>query len=163
MAFSADSSYAKGGELIGAPVWRSPEVFLNISWGPPTDIWSFGTMVNRSSNASLTFLQVLTVLSWYRSSVLSSEATMISSTLPMMAFPTITRGTSSRFSSSNLSSSDPSKIHTRSCWIGNELMRWQVLRKSCRRNGLIVKQMYGLCPIRLAVFYQKIMLSSLEL
>ncbi|PYI29075.1 putative serine/threonine protein kinase [Aspergillus indologenus CBS 114.80] len=39
---SADSAHAKDGDLIGAPIWRSPEAHLRIGWGPATDIWSFG-------------------------------------------------------------------------------------------------------------------------
>lgn len=41
----SDSPYAKDGDLIGAPIWRSPEAQLRIGWGTPTDIWSFGTLV----------------------------------------------------------------------------------------------------------------------
>ena len=43
--FPSSSSYAKKGELIGAPIFRSPEACLNIPWGTSTDIWSFGAMV----------------------------------------------------------------------------------------------------------------------
>ncbi|KAB8257634.1 kinase-like domain-containing protein [Aspergillus pseudonomiae] len=38
----ADSAYAKDGDLIGAPIWRSPEAHLRLSWGTARDIWSFG-------------------------------------------------------------------------------------------------------------------------
>ncbi|KAE8146934.1 putative serine/threonine protein kinase [Aspergillus avenaceus] len=41
----ADSAYAKDGDLIGAPIWRSPEAHLRLHWGTATDIWSFGTML----------------------------------------------------------------------------------------------------------------------
>ncbi|KAE8351909.1 putative serine/threonine protein kinase [Aspergillus coremiiformis] len=41
----ADSAYAKDGDLIGAPIWRSPEVHLRLSWGTATDIRSFGAML----------------------------------------------------------------------------------------------------------------------
>lgn len=41
----ADSAYAKDGDLIGAPIWRSPEAQLRIGWGTQTDIWSFGALV----------------------------------------------------------------------------------------------------------------------
>ncbi|KAK3169422.1 hypothetical protein OEA41_008805 [Lepraria neglecta] len=30
------------GHIIGAAVFRSPEAMLNLRWGTPTDIWSFG-------------------------------------------------------------------------------------------------------------------------
>ncbi|PTU25587.1 hypothetical protein P175DRAFT_0430052 [Aspergillus ochraceoroseus IBT 24754] len=41
----ADSAYAKDGDLIGAPIWRSPEAQLRIGWGTQTDIWSFGALL----------------------------------------------------------------------------------------------------------------------
>lgn len=41
---AADSAYAKNSDLIGAPIWRSPEAQLRIGWGTPTDIWSFGVL-----------------------------------------------------------------------------------------------------------------------
>lgn len=41
----ADSAYAKDSDVIGAPIWRSPEAQLRIGWGTPTDIWSFGAIV----------------------------------------------------------------------------------------------------------------------
>ncbi|KFZ09115.1 hypothetical protein V501_05700 [Pseudogymnoascus sp. VKM F-4519 (FW-2642)] len=40
-----DSIFAKDRDIIGAPIWRSPEAQLQIGWGTPTDIWSFGTML----------------------------------------------------------------------------------------------------------------------
>ncbi|EPE32179.1 Protein kinase-like (PK-like) [Glarea lozoyensis ATCC 20868] len=40
----ADSKWAKECDMIGAPVWRSPEAQLQIGWGSPTDIRSFGTV-----------------------------------------------------------------------------------------------------------------------
>ena len=40
-----DSVFAKDRDIIGAPIWRSPEAQLQIGWGTPTDIWSLGTMV----------------------------------------------------------------------------------------------------------------------
>ncbi|PLN76228.1 kinase-like domain-containing protein [Aspergillus taichungensis] len=39
------SAYARDGDLIGAPIWRSPEVHLQIGWGAATDIWSFGAFL----------------------------------------------------------------------------------------------------------------------
>ncbi len=33
------------GHIIGAAIFRSPEAMLNLRWGPPTDIWSWGTTV----------------------------------------------------------------------------------------------------------------------
>ena len=34
------------GHAIGATMFRSPEAMLNLRWGAPTDIWSFGTTVS---------------------------------------------------------------------------------------------------------------------
>lgn len=31
--------------VISAAIFRSPEVQLNLRWGPPTDIWSLGATV----------------------------------------------------------------------------------------------------------------------
>ncbi len=42
----ASSTHAKNGELIGAPIFRSPEASLRLPWGTATDIWSFGAMVS---------------------------------------------------------------------------------------------------------------------
>ncbi|TVY78112.1 Serine/threonine-protein kinase US3-like protein [Lachnellula suecica] len=33
----------ENGHVIGAHMFRSPEAMLNLKWGTPTDIWSFGT------------------------------------------------------------------------------------------------------------------------
>jgi hypothetical protein len=44
-AVSEDSKFAKDGHIIGAGYTRSPEAALQISWGIPTDIWSFGNAV----------------------------------------------------------------------------------------------------------------------
>ncbi|KAH6724013.1 putative serine/threonine protein kinase [Leptodontidium sp. MPI-SDFR-AT-0119] len=41
----ADSVFAKDRDIIGAPIWWSPEAQLQIGWGTPTDIWSLGTML----------------------------------------------------------------------------------------------------------------------
>lgn len=40
-----DSEFAKRGQLIGAAFTRSPEASLQLPWGTPTDIWSFGTAI----------------------------------------------------------------------------------------------------------------------
>ena len=34
------------GHIIGAAIFRSPEAMLNLRWGTPTDIWSFGATVS---------------------------------------------------------------------------------------------------------------------
>ncbi|KAK2754807.1 hypothetical protein FQN54_006700 [Arachnomyces sp. PD_36] len=39
------SRYCIDRDEIGTPIWRSPEAQLGLQWGPPTDIWSFGTMI----------------------------------------------------------------------------------------------------------------------
>ena len=36
------------GHVIGAAIFRSPEAMLNLRWGTPTDIWSFGATVSYS-------------------------------------------------------------------------------------------------------------------
>ena len=40
-----NSRFCEDQDEIGTPIWRSPEAQLGLKWGPPTDIWSFGTMV----------------------------------------------------------------------------------------------------------------------
>ncbi|KAI1422302.1 kinase-like domain-containing protein [Xylaria sp. FL1777] len=42
---SQDSNIAKEGRLIGAAFTRSPEAMLQLSWGTPTDVWSFGNAI----------------------------------------------------------------------------------------------------------------------
>ena len=42
----ADSAFANDRDVIGAPIWRSPEAQLQIGWGTPTDIWSLGAMAS---------------------------------------------------------------------------------------------------------------------
>ncbi|KAI1161900.1 serine/threonine protein kinase [Nemania serpens] len=39
---SQDSTFAKEGHIIGAAFTRSPEAMLQLAWGTPTDVWSFG-------------------------------------------------------------------------------------------------------------------------
>ncbi len=48
-AVHVDSRYALDGELIGAPIFRSPEAHLQLRWGTATDIWSFGTTASLRS------------------------------------------------------------------------------------------------------------------
>jgi hypothetical protein len=47
-----DSPWARDCDMIGAPIWRSPEAMLQIGWGTPTDIWSFGALVSNISASS---------------------------------------------------------------------------------------------------------------
>ena len=42
----SDSSYARNGDPIGTPIFRSPEAHLQMKWGTATDSWSFGAMVS---------------------------------------------------------------------------------------------------------------------
>lgn len=114
---SADLSYAKEGNPIEAPVWRSPEITLDIPLGSPPDTWSFGTMVRRSLTASLTFPRVLTDLSGYRLPVLSLEAITMFPNPRTTTFPPNTPCTPSRSSPSTSTSSAPSRICTESCWL----------------------------------------------
>ncbi|KAL4928969.1 kinase-like protein [Aspergillus undulatus] len=37
-----DSGHARDGDLIGTPIFRSPEPHLQLPWGTETDSWSFG-------------------------------------------------------------------------------------------------------------------------
>ena len=50
--YSVDSEYATTGTLVGAPIWTSPEVLMEMPWNTATDIWSFGTMVASSPSHS---------------------------------------------------------------------------------------------------------------
>jgi serine/threonine protein kinase len=43
--YPADSHWATSGSMVGAPIWTSPEVLMNLPWNTATDIWSFGAMV----------------------------------------------------------------------------------------------------------------------
>lgn len=43
---SQKSKFAQEGHLIGADFTRSPEAMFQLSWGTPTDIWSFGNAVS---------------------------------------------------------------------------------------------------------------------
>lgn len=44
--YPVDSEWATSGEFVGAPLWTSPEVHLNMPWNTATDIWSFGATVS---------------------------------------------------------------------------------------------------------------------
>lgn len=50
------SNFCKDRDEIGTPIWRSPEAQLGLQWGPPSDIWSFGTMVIVIYASLFTFL-----------------------------------------------------------------------------------------------------------
>lgn len=48
LADCGDSTHVDSVEelhTIGAPIFRSPEAMLDLVWGTPTDIWSFGATV----------------------------------------------------------------------------------------------------------------------
>jgi hypothetical protein len=51
-----DSSYARNGDSIGTPIFRSPEAHLQMSWDTATDIWSFGAMASTSEMSSGQYL-----------------------------------------------------------------------------------------------------------
>ena len=59
-AVRVDSMFAKDRDIIGAPIWRSPEAQLQIGWGTPTDIWSLGTMASAISAPPPTYLLYMT-------------------------------------------------------------------------------------------------------
>lgn len=42
-----DHQHAREGTPIGAAIWRSPESLFGMPWDVKTDIWSFGTLVNK--------------------------------------------------------------------------------------------------------------------
>ncbi|ROW08763.1 hypothetical protein VPNG_06406 [Cytospora leucostoma] len=44
-SYHQESEWAKSGTHIGAPMWSSPEVLMEMPWNTATDIWSFGTML----------------------------------------------------------------------------------------------------------------------
>ncbi|OJD13104.1 STE/STE20 protein kinase [Blastomyces percursus] len=44
-SYPADSTYAKEGTPVGAPMWSSPEVIMETPWNTATDIWSFGAVL----------------------------------------------------------------------------------------------------------------------
>ncbi|POS78968.1 serine/threonine protein kinase [Diaporthe helianthi] len=44
-SYHQESEWAKSATPIGAPMWSSPEVLMEIPWNTATDIWSFGTLV----------------------------------------------------------------------------------------------------------------------
>lgn len=62
------SRFCEDQDEIGTPIWRSPEASLGLKWGPPTDIWSFGTMVINiyailgSLRLILVFLKVISMI-----------------------------------------------------------------------------------------------------
>jgi len=43
--YHADSNLATSGTMVGAPIWSSPEVLLEMPWNTAADIWSFGALV----------------------------------------------------------------------------------------------------------------------
>lgn len=45
-----DSRYAMEGDIIGAPIFRSPEAHLQMRWSTATDIWSLGTTASDPVN-----------------------------------------------------------------------------------------------------------------
>lgn len=44
-SYHQESEWAKSATPIGAPMWSSPEVLMEIPWNTATDIWSFGTLL----------------------------------------------------------------------------------------------------------------------
>lgn len=46
--YPAKSKWAKSGAMVGAPVWTSPEVLMELPWNTAADIWSFGAMVRHN-------------------------------------------------------------------------------------------------------------------
>jgi hypothetical protein len=49
--YPADSEWATSGTAVGAPMWTSPRILMELPWNTAADIWSFGTMLHHSPNA----------------------------------------------------------------------------------------------------------------
>lgn len=49
--YPTGSDWARSGTMVGAPIWSSPEVLLEMPWNTATDIWSFGALVHHSLTA----------------------------------------------------------------------------------------------------------------
>ncbi|KAF1846888.1 putative serine/threonine protein kinase [Cucurbitaria berberidis CBS 394.84] len=43
--YHVDSEWATSGTLVGAPIWSSPEVIMEMPWNTASDIWSFGAVM----------------------------------------------------------------------------------------------------------------------
>ncbi|KAH7391169.1 STE/STE20 protein kinase [Phaeosphaeria sp. MPI-PUGE-AT-0046c] len=43
--YHTELDWATSGTMVGAPVWSSPEVLLEIPWNTATDIWSYGALL----------------------------------------------------------------------------------------------------------------------
>jgi serine/threonine protein kinase len=46
--YPTNSEWATSGTVVGAPMWTSPEILMELPWNTAADIWSFGTMVRDS-------------------------------------------------------------------------------------------------------------------
>lgn len=54
-SYHQESEWATSTTPIGAPMWSSPEVLMEIPWNTATDIWSFGTVVRKPASYFATF------------------------------------------------------------------------------------------------------------
>ncbi|KAF1912983.1 putative serine/threonine protein kinase [Ampelomyces quisqualis] len=43
--YPSNSKWATSGTLVGAPIWSSPEILMELPWNTAADIWSFGAML----------------------------------------------------------------------------------------------------------------------
>ncbi|KAI1669890.1 Serine/threonine protein kinase [Pyrenophora tritici-repentis] len=43
--YPANSEWATSGTVVGAPMWTSPEILMELPWNTAADIWSFGAML----------------------------------------------------------------------------------------------------------------------
>lgn len=60
--YPADSDFATSGTLVGAPIWSSPEVILEMPWNTAIDIWSFGATVHISLGLTPAFVTILSAV-----------------------------------------------------------------------------------------------------
>jgi serine/threonine protein kinase len=50
--YPIDSEWATSGTVVGAPMWTSPEILMELPWNTAAEIWSFGALVRRNSTAA---------------------------------------------------------------------------------------------------------------
>jgi serine/threonine protein kinase len=51
--YSMESEWARSGTVVGAPMWTSPEILMELPWNTAADIWSFGAMVRHYSSGTI--------------------------------------------------------------------------------------------------------------
>lgn len=51
--YPVDSEWATSGTVVGAPMWTSLEILMELPWNTAADIWSFGAMMRHSPTATM--------------------------------------------------------------------------------------------------------------